>query len=282
MIDPRRSRTADEADEHHFIRPGTDALLLFAMVHVLFAEGLVAPGRRSPSTSPAWTSCASWRAVHARGRRRRRPASPPTTSAAWRASSPRRRGGLRLRPHRHCTQEFGTLAAGWSTCSTCSPATSTAPGGAMFTAAAVGLRQHGGEPGRGDGAAGRTAGPRASAGAARSSASCRSSPARGDRDARRGPDPRADHDRRQPGAVDARRRPARRRARHARLHGQRRPLLNETTRHAHVILPPPSPLERSHYDAALYAFAVRNVAKYSPPVFEREAGAPTSGRSCCA
>jgi anaerobic selenocysteine-containing dehydrogenase len=36
-----------------------------------------------------------------------------------------------------------------------------------------------------------------------------------------------------------------------------------------VILPPASPLERSHYDAALNVFAVRNVAKYSPPVFDR-------------
>ena len=51
------------------------------------------------------------------------------------------------------------------------------------------------------------------------------------------------------------------------------PYLNETTRHAHVILPPTSPLERAHYDAALNAFAVRNVAKYSPPLFERGADA---------
>jgi anaerobic selenocysteine-containing dehydrogenase len=43
VIDPRRSRTAQEADEHHFIRPGTDALLLFALVHVLFDEELVKP-----------------------------------------------------------------------------------------------------------------------------------------------------------------------------------------------------------------------------------------------
>ena len=49
------------------------------------------------------------------------------------------------------------------------------------------------------------------------------------------------------------------------------PYLNETTRLAHVILPPTSPLERSHYDVALNAFAVRNVAKYSPPLFERAA-----------
>jgi anaerobic selenocysteine-containing dehydrogenase len=41
--------------------------------------------------------------------------------------------------------------------------------------------------------------------------------------------------------------------------------VNETTRHADVILPGPSPLRRSHYDLALYQFAVRNVANYSPP-----------------
>ncbi|MEA2170114.1 MAG: hypothetical protein QOF76_3414, partial [Solirubrobacteraceae bacterium] len=40
VVDPRRSRTAEHADEHHFIRPGSDALLLFALVNVLFAEGL--------------------------------------------------------------------------------------------------------------------------------------------------------------------------------------------------------------------------------------------------
>jgi len=41
VLDPRRTRTAEQADEHHFIRPGTDALALFAMVHTLFEEGLV-------------------------------------------------------------------------------------------------------------------------------------------------------------------------------------------------------------------------------------------------
>jgi len=42
--------------------------------------------------------------------------------------------------------------------------------------------------------------------------------------------------------------------------------LNETTRHAHVILPPVSPLQRSHYDLALAAFSVRNHAKLTLPV----------------
>ncbi|HEU4837014.1 MAG TPA: molybdopterin-dependent oxidoreductase [Pyrinomonadaceae bacterium] len=45
--------------------------------------------------------------------------------------------------------------------------------------------------------------------------------------------------------------------------------INETTRHAHIILPPTSPLERGHYDIAFNLLAVRNTAKFSPPLFER-------------
>src|SRR5439155_971382 len=47
--------------------------------------------------------------------------------------------------------------------------------------------------------------------------------------------------------------------------------LNETTRHAHVLLPPAPPLSRPHYDLALYAFSVRNVAKFTEPVLPRKA-----------
>nr|MCU0627456.1 molybdopterin-dependent oxidoreductase [Gemmatimonadaceae bacterium] len=46
--------------------------------------------------------------------------------------------------------------------------------------------------------------------------------------------------------------------------------LNETTRHAHVILPPTGPLEREHYDLVFNALAVRNVAKYSPALRKRD------------
>ena len=41
VIDPRRTGTADRADEWIPIVPGTDAALLLAIVHVLFADGLV-------------------------------------------------------------------------------------------------------------------------------------------------------------------------------------------------------------------------------------------------
>jgi len=50
--------------------------------------------------------------------------------------------------------------------------------------------------------------------------------------------------------------------------------LNETTRHADVVLPPPSQLQRGHYDVALLQFAVRNVANYSEPVLSLDDGQP--------
>ena len=43
---------------------------------------------------------------------------------------------------------------------------------------------------------------------------------------------------------------------------------NETTRHADVLLPVPSQLQRSHYDLAFYQLSVRNISNYSPPLFE--------------
>ncbi len=49
--------------------------------------------------------------------------------------------------------------------------------------------------------------------------------------------------------------------------------LNETTRHADVILPPTSALERDQYDLVFHGFAVRNTARFTPPVFAKGEGA---------
>lgn len=48
--------------------------------------------------------------------------------------------------------------------------------------------------------------------------------------------------------------------------------LNETTRHANVILPPTMALEREHYDLAFHHFAVRNTARYNRALFEKPEG----------
>lgn len=48
--------------------------------------------------------------------------------------------------------------------------------------------------------------------------------------------------------------------------------LNETTRHAHIILPPTGPLEHAQYDIVFNLLAVRNVAKYAAPMFPHQEG----------
>ena len=56
--------------------------------------------------------------------------------------------------------------------------------------------------------------------------------------------------------------------------------LNETTRHADVILPPTTALERDHYDLVFHGLAVRNTARFSSAVFAQAATTPcTTGRS---
>ncbi|HVW44878.1 MAG TPA: molybdopterin-dependent oxidoreductase [Amycolatopsis sp.] len=52
------------------------------------------------------------------------------------------------------------------------------------------------------------------------------------------------------------------------------PYVNETTRHADVILPPPRVLQTGHYDWALSSFFVRAVVRYSPPLTDLEPGRP--------
>ncbi|MCB9584497.1 MAG: molybdopterin-dependent oxidoreductase [Polyangiaceae bacterium] len=50
VVDPRRTETAKEADEHVFIRPGTDAFFLLGMLSAIFEAGLEAPGRLAEFT----------------------------------------------------------------------------------------------------------------------------------------------------------------------------------------------------------------------------------------
>ncbi len=51
VVDPRRTKTAEEADEHIAIRPGADAQFLLALVNVLFEDDLVSLGRLEAFTS---------------------------------------------------------------------------------------------------------------------------------------------------------------------------------------------------------------------------------------
>ena len=100
VIDPRRTRTAEEADEHHFIRPGTDALLLAAIACTIVEEGLDDAGRARRARERARRGARAGARVHARGgggRMRHRGRRDPAHGA--RAGRGRARG--RLRAHRH-------------------------------------------------------------------------------------------------------------------------------------------------------------------------------------
>ena len=266
VVDPRRTRTAAAADEHLAIVPGTDALFLFALVHVLFAEGRVDPG---PHLTPHLDGLADVE---------RLAADFPPESVADACGIPAERiravaldlaAASRACVYARigtCTQEFGTLASWLVDVLNVLTGNLDRPGGAMFTLPAAGSASAGGTPGPGRGVRlGRhtsrvrgapevfgefpaacmaeeieTPGP----GQIRAMVTVAGNPVCSTPDGTR-------LDRALAGldfmvSVDIYR--------------------NETTRHADVILPAPPIVAKGHYDLALYQLAVRNVANYSPPI----------------
>jgi len=277
VIDPRRTETAERADRHLFLRPGTDAVLLLGIAHVLFAEDRVTLGRL------AATGVDTLRGIAERWTPER--AAAVTGVAATdirelaRGLASTRRAVLYGRIG-VCTQEFGGLAA-WL-CYAINALTGHLDevGGLMFTTPAVdplplapllgldggfarwrsrvsGKPEFNGElPMTAFAEELETPGP----GQARALITIAGNPVLSSPGGPRLEKalPKLDF----MVSID--------------------PYINETTRFAHVILPPTSPLERSHYDAALNAFAVRNIAKYTPPLFERAADARHDWEICAA
>ena len=171
VVDPRRTRTAREADEHHFIRPGTDALLLFALAHTLFDEEPRRPRPLAPHLAGARRGPRAGRRALARGGRGdvrdRRGRDPPHGP---RAGGRAERRGLRAHRHHHAgVRDAGELAGRRAQRAHRQPR----PAGRRdVPARRAGASNTAGEPGRGRGAAfGRWTA--ACAAWARSSASCR-------------------------------------------------------------------------------------------------------------
>lgn len=269
VVDPRRTETAEIADEHHFIRPGTDALVLLSMLHTLYAEGLVRPGRCAAFVS----------GLEAVGELSQRFPPERTERVTGVAAETIRRlaRDFASAPRGVCygrmgvsTQEFGGVSCWLVNVLNVVAGRLDEAGGAMFTRPAVDL------------VGGRFVG-RGSVGRQRTRV--RGLPAFGSEL----PSSALAEEIETPGAGQVRGlvtcagNPVLSTPNGARLDRALAGLefmaaldlyVNETTRHAHVILPPASPLERDHYDIVFHALAIRNTAKFSPAVFPR----PTEAR----
>jgi len=267
VIDPVRTRTATEASEHHFIRPGADAYLLLGIVHTLFAEGLVRLGRLAEHTAGVET-------VQALAQ----PFAPEVVAPRCGIGAPVIRGLARALTQAEraavygrigtCTQEFGTVASWLVEVINTLTGHLDQPGGAMFTKAATGSPHTRGTPGRGKGV---RFGRRHSR-------------------VRQAPEVFGElpaaclaEEIETPGEGQVRAlitiagNPVLSTPNGAQLARALSGLefmmsldiyVNETSRFADVILPGLSPLEQSHYDFILRQLAIRNVATYSPPVFD--------------
>ncbi len=272
VIDPRRTETAEAADEHHFLRPGSDVFLLAAIVHTLFDENLVLPGRLQP-----WLN--GIEAV----REAVQPFSADTVAARCGLAAEAIRGIARQLAAAErgclygrigtCTQRFGTTASWLVDVVNALTGQLDRPGGAMWPQAAAFARNTEGRPGIGGGI-----------GVGRHHSRVSGAPeVYGEL-----PITLLAEEIETPGAGQVRAyisiasNPVLSSPNGARLSRALEGLdcmisldlyLNETTRHADVILPGMSALEHGHYDVAFPQFSVRNHARYSPPVLPPAPGA---------
>jgi len=275
VVDPRRTRTAECADEWVPIQPGTDALLLFAILHTLVEEDLVRPGAslraRVTGLEEALALAEPFAPEHVAAacgvdaatirRLARELAAAPSAAVYGRIGT--------------CTQEFGTLTQ-WLI-ELCNIATGNLDriGGKMFAKpiawSLIGIKPPD-QPADGwrfRRWKSRVRGAPEILGQFPVSCMAEEIATPGDGRIRAlitvagnpvisAPDA-ASLDRALPKldcmvSVDN--------------------WLNETSRHAHVVLPGLSPLEQAHHDDLLWMFAVRSAARWSPPVFPVTPGRP--------
>ncbi|MGA8392067.1 MAG: molybdopterin dinucleotide binding domain-containing protein, partial [Burkholderiaceae bacterium] len=273
VIDPRRSETAAVADAHHFIRPNADVFLLAAMVNTLFAEGLVKLG----AVADRVTGLAEVQQVVTpftpEAVAARCGISADTIRALTRelAEAPRAAVYARIGT---CTQEYGTLSSWLVDVLNTLTGNLDREGGVMFARSAAFASNTAGKPGIGKGITTGRHHARVSGapevygelpitclaeeietpgeGQVRALFTVASNPVlsspNGPRLAR---------------ALDT-----------LEFMVSMDIYVNETTRHADVILPGVSPLEDFHYDVAFPQLSWRNHARYSPPVLPVTPGQP--------
>ncbi|MFJ3727814.1 molybdopterin-dependent oxidoreductase [Streptomyces sp. NPDC090045] len=269
VVDPRRTRTAALADRHLAPRPGSDALLLAALAHTLLDEKLAAPGALEEWTEglgelPAALARFTPEAVAPACDL---PADEIRTLARELAAAPAAAVYGRIGS---CTVEHGTPASWLVDVLNILTGNLDRPGGALFPLPAAGPRPRPAGPGKGFAVGrwhSRVSGhpevkselPTAALaeeietpgeGRIRALIAIAANPVLSAPDGDR-------LDRALAGldfmvSVD--------------------PYLNETSRHAHVVLPPPPPSQSAHHDFAFNGFAVRNQVRYTRAAVPLEAG----------
>ena len=257
VLDPRRTETAAIATEHLFVRPGGDVVVLLAMLRTLLAEGLAAPAgvRRRRSTSCASSSSR----LHARSAPSRSAASRPRPIERLARELCAADGAAAYGRLGVSTTGFGSVCQWAINCLNLLAGDFDRPGGVMFPEPAVdvvgrassatghydlyrsrvrGLPEYGGEL---PAACMREEIETPGDGQIRAFVTIAGNPVLSTPDGRRLGEAFDSLD--FMAAIDI--------------------YLNETTRHADVILPPTTALERDHYDLVFHGLAVRNTARFS-------------------
>ncbi|MEE3328152.1 MAG: molybdopterin-dependent oxidoreductase [Myxococcota bacterium] len=267
VVDPRRTRTAQAADEHLPIRPGSDALLLVSMIHVILEEewhDLGRVGAFLDGLEEVRLAVAPFTPERV-AERCGIPAEKIRSLAAEISKAESTAIHGRIGVH---TGHFGTLTSWASDILSIITGNLDQPGGAMFPRAAHSRAQtraggRGFKTGRWKSRVRKLAEVMGEfpvstlideittpgEGQIRALVTVAGNPVLSTPDARNLDGALGDLDFMV--SVDI--------------------YCNETTRHADVILPPPSPLERSHYDISFTNLSVRNFAHYSAPTFKTDA-----------
>ena len=269
LVDPRRTETAAFASEHHFVRPGADALVLLALLHVVFDEGLVQLGRVGEFTDgvdDVKTMVAAWtpeRVEPLAGVSANVIRSMAREFCGARRAVAYGRVGVSM-------QEFGALSCWLISVLNVVTGRLDSEGGSMFTNPAVDLvagsgLYSGGRFGRWHS---RVRGLPEFGGELPVAALAEEIETAGDGQVR--------------ALVTHAGNPVLSTPNGSRLDRALTGLefmvsfdfyVNETTRHANVILPPAFAMERDHYDTVFHLLAIRNTAKFSSAVFAPADGA---------
>lgn len=267
VVDPRHSETAAVADEHHFIRPGTDVALLLAMIQVLFAEDRVRVDRLGAFVSgldavrAAVQDFTPEAASQVTGigadsiRRLAREFADAETAVAY--------GRIGL-----STQAYGSLCQWALNLLNLLTGNLDRPGGAMFTLPAVDLLRGQTHPGHYNLWRSRVRGLPEFAGELPVAALAEEILTPGEGQVR--------------ALVTLAGNPVLSTPNGRQLDEALGQLdfmvsidfyVNETTRHAQLILPPTCGVEHDHYDLIFHHLAVRNTTRWSAPLLPKPAGA---------